>query len=156
MKEDESEKSVWMWDRGFEKLPIESRPMYRIEVNAAGRSPSEILSEVNDSIGAILKKEHSEDPMIKVKVAGKLASGFKPSDLIFTNDFGAIVSFDKKLEGSAIEEIGLEHFDLDELAVGSMRKVLEEKGLSLDPVRLYSLLMRGDEAAVWRMLEESK
>jgi DNA repair exonuclease SbcCD nuclease subunit len=156
MKEDESEKSVWMWDRGFEKLSIESRPMYRVEVNAGERAPSEVLSEVNDALGAILKKEHAEDPMIRVKVTGKLASGFKPSDLIFTNDFGAIISFDKKLEGSAIEAIGLEHFDLDELAVGSMKRVLEEKGLNLDPVRLYGLLMRGDEAAVWKMLEELK
>ena len=153
MKQDENEKFVWVWDKGFEKIPIESRPLYYLDVKSEEESPSQILSKIDGEIQRILSQKHEELPMIRIRVKGKLASGFKPADLVFTNDYDAIVSFNKRLEGGVLDRLEMGDIDIDELAVKTLDKVLKEKKLNIDAARLYSQLLRGDEPAIWNLLE---
>ena len=155
MKPDELEKCVWVWDGGFEKHPIDSRPFHYMEVDAAGRSPSEVLAEIDGVLQKIVSRRTGEEPMVRIRVVGKLAPGFKPTDLVFRNDYGLIVSFDKRLEGTALSTLEPSELNVDELAVKTLKEVLKERGLKLDVSKLYACLLKGDEAAVWRLLEES-
>jgi len=153
MKPDETKKFVWVWDDGFFRHEIPSRPLHYVQVDAAGRAPSVVLTEIDDVLSKIPEK--SELPMVRIRVVGKLAKGYKPSDLIFQNDTDMIVNFDKKLEGGTLSEIDLKEIDLDNLAITMLKKVLGERHLNLDAGRLYSHLLRGDEQAVWKLLEGS-
>lgn len=153
LKKEEEEKCVWVWDGEFQKHPIASRPLYYFEVEAGGRKPSGILKEVDEALQGVLAEEQPEDPMVRVRVTGRLAEGFQPTDLLFDNDYGLFVSFHKDLEGSAVAEADVSQLDVDDMAVGVLGTVLKERKLELDAAELYAHLLKGDEAAVWRMLE---
>ncbi len=158
MRVEESKKFVWIWDEkeGFTKSEIESRSLYHIDVDADERAPSEILKEIDDAIQKLLKNENKEEPMIRIKVKGKLSEGFKSADLIFRNDYGAILSYEKRIEGSVLQNVDLSDIDIDNLAVKALNKVLTERGLRVNSAELYAHLMRGDEIAVWKLLEGMK
>lgn len=155
MKPDEQEKYVWVWDRGFERHQIESRPLHYLRVEAGGRTPGGILREIDDALQKILSKRCEEEPMVRIRVVGKLASGFKPADLLFHNDYDLIVHFEKRLEGTALAGADVEELDVDELAIKTLGDILVERGLRLDASQLYTQLIRGSEAGIWKLLEES-
>jgi DNA repair exonuclease SbcCD nuclease subunit len=155
MKPDETEKFVWIWDNGFERHQIDARPLHYFEVDAAERSPSEVLTEIDEALQKIIKGEYGEEPMVRIRVLGKLAAGFKPGDLIFHNDYNLIVHFNKRLEGSALASADMEELDVDELTIKTLEDVLKGRGLKLDASRLYTYLLRGDETEVWKLLGES-
>ncbi|MBR9689417.1 MAG: hypothetical protein GOV01_00770 [Candidatus Altiarchaeota archaeon] len=155
MKPEENEKYVWVWDQGFEKHLIQSRPLHYLQVDANGRAPSEILVEIDDALQKVLTEKYDETPMVRIKVTGKLKEGFKSSNFIFQNNHNLIVSFQKQLEGSAISEVDLKGMNVDELAVGVLKKMLGERGLKMDASKLYTYLLNGDESAVWKLLGDS-
>ncbi|MBR9680240.1 MAG: hypothetical protein GOU98_00250 [Candidatus Altiarchaeota archaeon] len=154
MKPDEAEKFVWVWDQGFEKVSIPSRPLHYLKVDANSRSPSEILHEIENTLSKI--PSGNEEPMVRIKVVGKLQDGFRSSDLIFQNETDLIVSFNKNLEGGALSEVDLKQMNLDDLAISMLKKVLGERQLNLDALKLYNYLLSGDESRVWKLLEESQ
>lgn len=153
MKPEESEKFVWVWDGGFEKHQIKSRPLHYMDVDAAGKAPGEILSTIDKEIQDLLSKDCDEMPMIRILVRGKLAKGFKPSDLIFTNDYDAIINFSKRLDGGILSNIDVDELDVDEIAVRTLDKMLQERKLKINAAKLYTYLIRGDETGVWNLLE---
>lgn len=155
MKPNEREKYVWVWDRGFERHQIESRPLHYLKVEADDRAPSDILQEIDEALQQILSTKQEEEPMVRIRVVGKLAEGFKPADLLFHNDYDLIIHFEKRLEGAILATTDVEELDVDELAIKTLRDVLAGRNLKLDASQLYTHLLRGNETGIWKLLEES-
>lgn len=152
----ESEKYVWVWEDGiFEKIPFKTRPFVHLSIDASSMTPQEIVKTVKHQVDEILSQDFEEEPLLRVVVHGKLAEGFRSTDLTLKGTYeNAAVYFDKKIQGSASERLGLESLDLNDIAVNAFRDILKTRKLNVDASKLYSFLMSENWDGVWNLLTE--
>ncbi len=154
----EAEKFVWVWEDGqFEKFTFKTRPFIHIAVDAGGMDPKDIVKKVKHQIEETLSQDFDEEPLVRVVVHGRLAEGFRPSDLMLRGEYeGAAVYFDKKLQGSsAAEGMGLESMDINSITVDAFKKVLGSRNLKVDASQLYAFLMAENWDGIWGLLMEA-
>lgn len=151
LKEGENRKYVWIWDGKFEPIEIKTRPFLILRIDAMGRSPSEVLDEIERVVENAANK-YEEEPIIKVVVEGKLAKGFRASDLSYKHRGKGIVYLEKRLEGDVKLDIDIKRVSIDEIVIKALGKVLGERGLKIDAGELYKAILSGDSSKIWELL----
>ncbi|HKZ49866.1 MAG TPA: hypothetical protein VJ110_02585, partial [Candidatus Nanoarchaeia archaeon] len=136
-KEASREKGFFMIDLPHEKKlkkidfkPIQTRPAHYILLDVKDRRPAEIQLNISEALKKALQIKSDSKPMIKVKLKGTLAAGFKPSDVNLSGIYGdckdsAILDIDKSDLNSA-----------DSAEKTSLLKDLKEKKISIDHLGL--------------------
>jgi hypothetical protein len=135
---------------------IKTRTFFYNELEIDGKKPSDILADMSNIISEDLKKEVYKKPIIKIKLKGKLATGFSPGDLSFNiiyKEFGerAILSLDKsnilstELEKSTslLNELKENKASLDQLGLSILFKTMKEKDIE-KVEQLLELLAEGN------------
>jgi DNA repair exonuclease SbcCD nuclease subunit len=90
----ESKKSEW--------VEIKSRRMEILDISLSGQQPSEARKMVEDAVFNLAKKTHGENPIVRVKISGKLAPGAGSLDITGISCEGMEVFFDNSLDGDDI------------------------------------------------------
>lgn len=179
MKKDETEgKKVWILtqERGNIKLrdlALQTpRKLFYIEVDANGGTPEEVLEKCRAALAAVPKTEQSK-PLVRLKLTGKLRSGFLASDLdlyrlVAEYRNSAIISPDRsELVGEAPQTTMMNLEDVrdknrvsfEELTVELLRGALQKSGFpteSVDLESLYSLLYEGDVDAAGEIIVKGR
>ncbi|MBR9680155.1 MAG: DNA repair exonuclease [Candidatus Altiarchaeota archaeon] len=153
LRKDE-QSSVWVWEDGqLTRIPLSSaRAVHIIELDATDKKPDQINQELAQELSKI---EISElEPIVKIKIAGKLAIGFKPWDFVpLVPETRAIVYLDRKLEGSSTMTIKSEHSSVQELTLNALKSVLKKYQLELDADKVYKAIMTEDADKLKSILE---
>ncbi len=174
MKKDETEeKKVWILtqERGNIKLrdlALQTpRKLFYLEVDATGGTPEEVLEKCRAALAAVPKTE--QKPLVRLKLTGKLRSGFLASDLdiyslVAECRNSAIMSPDRsEVVGSAPETLMMNleaardknRVSFEDLTVELLRGALQKSGFpteSVDLESLYSLLYEGDVDAAGEII----
>ena len=157
LKPGEEKKYVWVWEDGrFVPIELEVRPFVIVRVNAMGRTPGEVVGEIEKAVENVIEK-YEEEPLVKVVVEGKLAPGFKPADLVYRHEGKGIVYVEKRLEGElGVEVDGIKKMSVDELVVRALGKILSSRGVEINAEELYRAIMRTDSERIWELLQVVK
>jgi len=151
-----------------EKIIAGQRPFHYSKIELLQANPETVREKVESEIKGLIRGEHLEKPLVKIKVVGSLAKGFNESDLKL-NDFvekfkhEAIVSvtsnfreesFKKKI--SELSALQAEKKSISELGLEILEKNLEETEFNkaFDSRRLFSLLKEDESAKALSMVSE--
>ena len=140
--ESQTPKGYYIIEFGREKygvkfVPIRTRPFFYENLTINSKKPVEVLFEIDRAISKNLKDHifvEGEKPIIRVKLEGRLADGFRLEDLNLNKVFSdfnqkAILSLDK----SSLETI-------DSAQHSKFLEEIREKKLSIDEIGLEILL----------------
>ncbi len=143
--ESEIPKGFYVFEFGREKydykfMPIKTRPFFYETLQAEGKKPAEILSEIEKKISEFLAGNSFSEknkPIIRIKLAGMLAQGFRQEDFGFgkiISEFGgrAILSLDKSNLSAAdsqqgsrlLEDLRDRKLSIDEIGIQILEKNL--------------------------------
>ena len=163
--ESETPKGFYIFEFGRENynykfVTIKTRPFFYETLDVAGKRPAEILADVEEKILSILKNNpvpENVKPVIRLKLDGKLAQGFRTEDFNFSRILAGfeqkvILSLDKsKLEAidsqqhsNLLEDLRDRKLSIDEIGI----KILEKNlGINISAEKLGTIfnLLSEDE-----------
>jgi DNA repair exonuclease SbcCD nuclease subunit len=152
--ESQTPKGYYVIEFGREKydvrfVPIRTRPFFYENLTINSKKPVEVLFEIDRAVSKNLKDHifvEGEKPIVRVKLEGRLAEGFRPEDLNLNKVFSdfnqkAILSLDKSsLEtvdsaqhSKFLEEIREKKLTIDEIGLEILSKNLK---LEINPEKL--------------------
>jgi DNA repair exonuclease SbcCD nuclease subunit len=158
LKDQEQEKKGFMIfdteDNSHKFIPINSRVFISKKINISNAKPTDITRKIEEEINDILSKE-KDKPIIKIKIEGKIESGFSNSDmsirsLLVKYSSKAYLSIDSsqlsnpdvesKIEGLREGKIG--DISVKELGLLTFLSKLKEQGInnSIDVNELFNIL----------------
>ena len=163
--ESETPKGFYIFEFGRENynykfVTIKTRPFFYETLDVAGKRPAEILADVEEKILSILKNNpvpENVKPVIRLKLDGTLAQGFRTEDFNFSRILAGfeqkvILSLDKsKLEATdsqqhskLLEDLRDRKLSIDEIGI----KILEKNlGVNINAEKLGTIfnLLSEDE-----------
>jgi len=155
--ESETQKGYHVLEFGRERydikfVPIRTRPFYYKTLNIGKQKPAEILAELDQMIGKICKDHFfvdGEKPIVKIKLEGTLADGFRPEDLnlspvlkdfeqklILVVDKTSLASADAEQHSKLLEDIRDKKLSIDDIGLGILAKNLN---LNIDAEKLHTV-----------------
>jgi len=152
--EAEKSKGFYVIEFGRERydirfVPIRTRPFYYENLSVNYKKPVEILHEIDNVIGKIEKNHffvENEKPIIRIKLDGKLAEGFRTEDLnlspvmkdyeqkfILSIDKSELISSNAEQHSALLAQIRDNKLSIDEIGIDILGKNLN---LYVDPEKL--------------------
>ena len=136
----------------YKFMPIKTRPFFYRTLQVDGKTPADIFLDVGQEISSVLKENAFHEnlkPIVRIKLDGTLAEGFRPEDFNFGKVFSefeqkAILSLDKSNLVSAdsgqhsrlLEELRDKKLSIDEIGTEILAKNL---GLNIGAEKLGAI-----------------
>ncbi|HLD81449.1 MAG TPA: DNA repair exonuclease [archaeon] len=150
------------------------RPFFYKELNPSGAEPRQVVKETREFIAQCVAQKLHRKPLIRVRIRGSLAKGFKAQDVELGGVEGefkekAILSLSKELASESLREKILNLRELhkskpsvEELGMQLLMEELKAAGFdekrdlpgNLDVESLFKLLSESDSEEAWRLLHE--
>ncbi|MFH0817387.1 MAG: DNA repair exonuclease [Candidatus Micrarchaeota archaeon] len=166
-KEESGKKGFVMFDTKAKRhdfVEIETRPFFFREIELKEASGEEVKRKIREEAEALIGKA-KDKPIIKIKVAGTLAKGLKPSDVgRLEGEFSdrAFLSVDIGLEEQALakslellKELKGKRLSVREMGLEILKKKLKEAKCTIEnPETLFDSLAEGNGEGVVREIAE--
>jgi DNA repair exonuclease SbcCD nuclease subunit len=155
--EAETPKGYYVFEFGRERydikfVPIRTRPFFYETLTIKYQKPVEVLFEINNKISEILKSQifiEGEKPIIRIKLGGSLAEGFKLEDLnlgrvlseyeqkvILSVDKSSLEAIDSAQHSKILEDLRDRKLSIDDIGMGILAKNLK---LNVNPEKLSAI-----------------
>jgi DNA repair exonuclease SbcCD nuclease subunit len=155
--EAETPKGYYLFEFGRERydlkfVPIRTRPFFYETLTIKYQKPVEVLFEINKKISEIFKSQifiEGEKPIIRIKLGGSLAEGFKLEDLnlgrvlseyeqkvILSVDKSSLEAVDSAQHSKILEDLRDRKVSIDDIGIGILAKNLK---LNVNPEKLSAI-----------------
>ncbi len=161
LKEGEDKpKRVWIWEDGeLRSIELETpRKLIFLRIKVDNLSPAQVEEIVRRKLEELEKQEFEKEPLVKVILEGKLAEGFRRSDLSLKYDGDAlIVKFEKKIESSSETlHVGTEKLSLNAIVEKAIARLAKKYKLEVDAAKLYNAIISGNELLLREVLYDTQ
>ncbi len=169
MKKNEVEKKgFWLFDtitKNYEFAHIESRQFFYKEIYLENATVETVKQEVEKAIAEVAK---IENPLVKIKLRGSLASGitsasidanalaasFKNSEVYIDKEFEMAETLKEKIE--LIRKLKTQEKSVSEIGIAILKEKLKKKNFSVKrEEELFSLLSEGEIEKTIALLKSS-